>query len=317
MLKAISNAFMGNKSSNSSTKETTKKKLTDDEIQKQSNVTNNLSIVGNKSSITTSTKGGSLKQKVPAVRRNSATTTVASSTTSASSSATNLTSSPNSPTVRRGVSQNQRPRGVADMEIKSHCEKIKRIIGTSRLSQVHSSISTSNIVLSSSDETVVYECFGNIVAIAQCSSSLEQGTLDDFLITCDALRRKQTKYANKITLLMSQAKASLEALVVPFDNDTHETSAVIQPSTDIVLLSQPPPPPSSPLLSHPVLSPPPPPPSPSTPSPLLSQHGKVSRTSEPSLQQILLQYDIARAVCAAAAVAAVESNRGQQTTTVQ
>lgn len=106
---------------------------------------------------------------------------------------------------------------------------------------------------------------------------------------------------------MSQAKESLEALVVPFNNDTIGTTAVIHSSTEVVSLSPPPPPPS-PLFSHPVLSPPPPP-SPSTPSPpLLSQHGIMSSTSEPSLQQILLQYDIARAVCAAAAA---ESNRVQ------
>ena len=305
MLKTISKAIWGsNKSPPSPPKESTKQKVLEDdfdndEIQKlpaiirRNCATNNLPIMeGSPKQQIPEVYHSHFIQKLPAVRRNSATTTVASSTTSASSSKTHstlhsrTTSIPNSRTISphvRRVSQNQRPLGVADMEIKSHCEQIKRIIGTSRLSQMNSTISTSTIILSSSDESVVYECFGSIVAIAQCTSSLEQGTLNDFLVTCDALRRKQPKYANKVSLLMSQAKAAIEALVELSDSDKQGTSAVIHPSTHIVssnlsVLS----PPSSSSSSS------------SSPSPVLSQHGTTSSTSD-FLQEILRQYEFARA----------------------
>ena len=264
-------AKMGNKSSiTSSSKETTTKQKVDTEIHH------------NKTAI----------QKVPAVRRNSATTTVASSTTSASTSKTtsasnSRTNTPPPPLIGfdvpvRRVSQKQRPRGVADMEIKSHCEQIKRIVGTSRLSNVDLTISTSDIILSSNDESVVYESFGNIIAIAQFSSSLEQGTLDDFHLTCDALRRKQPSCANKVGLLMSQAKASIEALVLPV---AHEVSVTEQSAIVLSLLlssSH-----SGTSDNHRNSS--------GNGNLVLSQH-RMMNTTKDFLQDIRLQYDIACAI---------------------
>ena len=199
--------------------------------------------MGNKSSTTTSPKGGFTKQKdpevphntkvekQPAVRRNSATTTVASSTTSASTSRTNSPPALGFDVPVLRVSQKQRPRGVADMEIKSHCEQIKRIIGTSRLSQKED-LTTTPSNISSSDESVIYECFGCIVAIAQNSPPLEKSTLDDYLITCHSIRKNQPKCANNVSLLMSQAKALIEALVVPVNNDTYKVPLLLRFSHD-------------------------------------------------------------------------------------
>jgi len=163
------------------------------------------------------------------------------------------------------------------MEIKSHCEKIKRIIGTSRLSNAELTIS--GLVLSSSDESVVYECFGSIVAIAQNSAPLEQNTLDDFLITCHSIRRNQPKLADKVALLMSQAKTLIEDLVVTTVSDTQATGAN-QPST-IIESSVP----SSKNVSDSGNS--------SVSSVVLSQHGTMSTTTV-FLQDMLHQYDLAR-----------------------
>ena len=192
--------------------------------QKNSSSSSNTSTTSSKESIkrikTLETTNNStnqktiFKQSTAAVRRNSITTTVTSSTaTSVSVSRTNsppptaLLQSSDDTKLRK-----RRPLGVADMEIKSHCEKLKRIIGTSRLS-CQSNAAGVNIVVSSSDESVVYECFSSIVAIAQNAAPLEKNTLDDFLMTCHSIRTKQPKLADKVTLLMTQAKTLIEDLV--------------------------------------------------------------------------------------------------------
>ena len=244
--------------------------------------------MGNKSSTTTSPKGGFTKQKdpevphntkvekQPAVRRNSATTTVASSTTSASTSRTNSPPALGFDVPVLRVSQKQRPRGVADMEIKSHCEKIKRIVGTSRLSQKEDLTITPSVI-SSNDESVIYECFGCIVAIAQNSPPLEKSTLDDYLITCHSIRKNQPKCANNVTLLMSQAKALIEALVVPVNNGTTPGTSAIQPPLIIGLSPN-----DGNVNGNDGMA--------------LSQHGKITITSD-LLQEMRQQYALARAAC--------------------
>ena len=127
-----------------------------------------------------------------------------------------------------------RPRGVADMEIKAHCEKIKRILGTSRSSQMD--LVSIEKVITSDDESIMYECFGSIVAIAQNCAPLEGNVLDDYLITCHAMRMNQPNVASKFTLLMTQARELIEELIVPADGMGTKASFVLQRSTSTMLL---------------------------------------------------------------------------------
>ena len=174
------------------------------------------------------------------------------------------------------------------MEIKSHCEKIKRIVGTSRWSQKeeHNATSALDIVLSSSDESVVYECFGTIVAIAQNSAPLENNTLGDFLTTCHSIRKNQPTLAGKVALLMSQANTLIEDLVTPVVSGTQATGLPLQPATIALSISS-----SQNKSDNDGYRS-------SSSGVVLSQHGTMS-TTPVFLQDMLHKYDLARAATGA------------------
>ena len=141
-------------------------------------------------------------------------------------------SPPPPPPIRRP--SGQRPRGVADMEIKGHCEKIKRFVGASRLSQMD--LLQTEKVTTVDDESIMYECFVSIVQIAQNCAPLDGSVLDDYLITCHALRMNQPNLASKFALLMSQARELIEELIVPADGMGTTASLILQRSTSSLLL---------------------------------------------------------------------------------
>ena len=93
-----------------------------------------------------------------------------------------------------------------------------------------------DIIITFNDESIIYECFVSIIQIAQNCAPLDGSVLDDYLITCHAMRMNQPNLASKFALLMTQARELIEELIVPADGMGTKASLVLQRSTSSLLL---------------------------------------------------------------------------------